>query len=143
METSDIDFFKRELGYLETATCGSYQLGQAHGSLMEIESIAEGSPWNILQYFWPALSENWSRKTNLFFIFKSGRFTQVLPTVDGHFKNSSEYDQEIPQSQTADKPMASRGRATQQSRDTRKLTKQSNQLSLPHQDDYETRMDIK
>ena len=27
----------------------------------------------------------------------------------------SEYDQEIPQSQTADKPMASRGRAAQQS----------------------------
>ena len=32
----------------------------------------------------------------------------------------SEYDREIPQSQTADKPMAPRGRATQQSRDTRK-----------------------
>ena len=32
----------------------------------------------------------------------------------------SEYDQEIPRSQTADKPMAQRGRATQQSRDTRK-----------------------
>ena len=34
-------------------------------------------------------------------------------------KNVSEFDQEIPQSQTADKPMAPRGRATQQSRDTR------------------------
>ena len=32
----------------------------------------------------------------------------------------SEYDQEIPQSQTADNPMAPRGRATQPSRDTRK-----------------------
>ena len=32
----------------------------------------------------------------------------------------SEYDQEIPQSQTADKPMAPRGRATQPSQDTRK-----------------------
>ena len=32
----------------------------------------------------------------------------------------SEYDQEIPQSQTADKPMTLRGRATKQSRDTRK-----------------------
>ena len=31
-----------------------------------------------------------------------------------------EYDQEIPQSQTADNPMALRGRATQQSPDTRK-----------------------
>ena len=30
----------------------------------------------------------------------------------------SEYDQEIPQSQTADKPMAPRGRDTQQSPDT-------------------------
>ena len=29
----------------------------------------------------------------------------------------SEYGQEIPQSQTADKPMAPRGRATQQPRD--------------------------
>ena len=31
-----------------------------------------------------------------------------------------EYDQEIPQLQTADKPMALGGRATQQLRDTRK-----------------------
>ena len=31
-----------------------------------------------------------------------------------------EYDQEIPQSQTADNPVASRGRAAQSSRDTRK-----------------------
>ena len=32
----------------------------------------------------------------------------------------SEYDQKIPQSQTADNPVAPRGRATQPSRDTRK-----------------------
>ena len=32
----------------------------------------------------------------------------------------SEYDQEIPQSQTADNPMTPRGRAAQPSRDTRK-----------------------
>ena len=32
----------------------------------------------------------------------------------------NEYDQEIPQSQTADNPVAPRGRAAQQSRDTRK-----------------------
>ena len=32
----------------------------------------------------------------------------------------SEYDQEIPQSQAADKPITPRGRATQQLRDTRK-----------------------
>ena len=35
-------------------------------------------------------------------------------------KKVSEYDQEIPQLQTADNPMALRGRATQPSRDTRK-----------------------
>ena len=56
----------------------------------------------------------------------------------------SEYDQEIPRSQTADKPMEPRGRATQQSINTSKTKKkQSNQLSLPHQDDCKTRMDIK
>ena len=37
----------------------------------------------------------------------------------GGLKNS-EYDQEMPQSQTTDNPMASRGRAAQPSRDTRK-----------------------
>ena len=47
----------------------------------------------------------------------------------------SEYDQEIPQLQTADKPVAPFGRTTQQSRDTRIETKQSTQLSLPHQVD--------
>ena len=34
------------------------------------------------------------------------------------FNVVSEYGQEIPQSQTADKPMAPRGKATQQTRDT-------------------------
>ena len=33
---------------------------------------------------------------------------------------NSEYDQEIPQSKTADNPVAPRGRAAQSSRDTRK-----------------------
>ena len=44
----------------------------------------------------------------------------------------SEYDQEIPQSQTADNPVASRGRAAQPSRDTRneedKLSKEISSL---------------
>ena len=35
-------------------------------------------------------------------------------------KKVSEYDQEIPQSQTADKSMAPQGKATQQSQDNRK-----------------------
>ena len=33
-----------------------------NGSLMKVENIAECSLWNILQYFWPALSDNWSWK---------------------------------------------------------------------------------
>ena len=42
----------------------------------------------------------------------------------------SEYDQEIPQSQTADNTTAPRRRAAQPPRDTRKQTKQSIQLAL-------------
>ena len=48
-----------------------------NGSLMKVESIAECSPWSILQYFWPALSDNWSWKT-ICGLFESGCFTQVL-----------------------------------------------------------------
>ena len=47
--------------------------------------------------------------------------------MDGKFfpgclisKIESDYDQEIPQSQTADNPVTPRGRAAQLSRDTRK-----------------------
>ena len=48
-------------------------------SFMKVKSIAEFSPWSILQYFWPALSH----KTNLSWkpicgLFESGRFTPVL-----------------------------------------------------------------
>ena len=35
-------------------------------------------PWSILQYFWPALSDNWPWKP-IFGLFDSNRFTQVLP----------------------------------------------------------------
>ena len=41
----------------------------------------------------------------------------------------SEYDQDIPQSQNADKPIAPRGRATQPSLDTRK-TNEAKQPAL-------------
>ena len=48
-------------------------------------------------------------------------------TRNGHLSATinivSEYDQEIPQSQTADNPEAPRGRAAQPSRDTRKTNK--------------------
>ena len=43
---------------------------------MKVESIAECSLWSILQYFWPALSDNRSWKPILVF-FLSGRLRQV------------------------------------------------------------------
>ena len=55
----------------------------------------------------------------------------------------SAYDQEIPQSQIADNPVAPRGRAAQPTRDTRKTNQANNQPPLPHQDDCNTRMDTK
>ena len=55
----------------------------------------------------------------------------------------SEYDQEIPQSLTADKPLAPRGRSTQPSRDTRK-TNQAKQLALsPASSNYHIKYDSK
>ena len=45
--------------------------------LMKVESIAECSKRSILQYLWPALSNNLSWKP-FFGLFESGRFTQVL-----------------------------------------------------------------
>ena len=44
----------------------------------------------------------------------------VIDKVWPNVKIVSKYDQEIPQSQTADNPMAPLGRASQPSRDTRK-----------------------
>ena len=49
----------------------------ANGSLMKAESIAECSPWSILQYFWPALRDNWSWKP-IFDLLFSGHLRQVL-----------------------------------------------------------------
>ena len=47
----------------------------------------------------------------------------ALTCTCNHLKTVSVFDQEIPHSQTAGDPVASRGRATQQSRDTRKINK--------------------
>ena len=46
--------------------------------------------------------------------------THITNFVSDLSKIVSGYDKEIPQSQTADKPMAPRGKATHQSQDTRK-----------------------
>ena len=43
-----------------------------NGNLMKVKSIAEC----ILQYFWPALSDNWSWKQS-FGLFKSDSFRQI------------------------------------------------------------------
>ena len=48
-----------------------------NGNLMKVESIAECSPWSILQYFWPSLRENRPWKP-IFDFFERGRFIQVL-----------------------------------------------------------------
>ena len=57
-----------------------------------------------------------------FIIFQGG--VKLFPGGGGpnasFFRIVSEYDQEIPQSQTADNPVAPRGRAAQPSQDTRK-----------------------
>ena len=58
----------------------------------------------------------------------------------GSAKNS-EYDQEIPQSQTANKHWHCEEEPHNNHETLRRQTKQSNQLSLPHQDDCKTRMD--
>ena len=67
-------------------------------------------------------------KTYIFFLVNSSNLMDTTKThritADFHCqfitKIVSEYDQEIPQSQTADYPMAPRGRATQPSGHTRK-----------------------
>ena len=49
-----------------------------NGSLLKVDSIiAECSFWSILQYFWPALSNNRSWKP-IFWSFVSGRLRQGL-----------------------------------------------------------------
>ena len=55
----------------------------------------------------------------------------------------SEYDQEIPQSQTADNPLHREEEPLNHNETPGRQMKQSNQLSLPHKDDCSTRMDIK
>ena len=55
----------------------------------------------------------------------------------------NEYDQEIPQSQTADNLWHREEEPLNYHETPGRQIKQSNQLSLPHQDHCNTRMDIK
>ena len=59
-----------------------------------------------------------------------------------HIENS-EYDQEIPQSQSADNPWHCKEEPHSNHETPGSQTKQSDQLSLSHQDDCKTRMGIK
>ena len=58
--------------------------------------------------------------------------------IRAHSKIVSEYDQEIPQSQTADNPWYREEEPLNHHETPGRQIKQSNQLSLPH-----TRMDMK
>ena len=53
-----------------------------------INTLTILSPWSILLYFWPALSDNWSWKPILGH-FESGCFTQVL--LYKHFLTAVRY----------------------------------------------------
>ena len=55
---------------------------------------------------------------------------------------NSEYDQEIPQSQTADNPRHREEEPLNRHETSGRQIKQNTQLSLPHQDDCNTRLDI-
>ena len=48
---------------------------------MQVKSIAECSPWSILQYFQPVLSYHLSL-TSLFCLLLSGRLRQVLLYIE-------------------------------------------------------------
>ena len=64
-------------------------------------------------------------------------------TLDLSTKIVSEYDQEIPQSQLQTTPWHREEEPLNHHETPERQIKQSNQLSLPHQDDCNTRMDIK
>ena len=68
---------------------------------------------------------------------------KLLQLIKQFMFKKSEYDHEIPQSQTADNHVAPKEEPLNHHETPRRQIKQSNQLSLPHQDDCNTRMDIK
>ena len=72
-------------------------------------------------------------------------YSRIATNPDNTVKIVSEYDQEIPKSQTADKLMASEEEPHSHHETSGRQTKQSNQPPppLPHQDDCKTRIDLK
>ena len=96
---------------------------------------AECIPWEV-----------WTIKLDIISLSNEHRKLLLITSSDSDNMSpnmrNSEYDQEIPQSQIADKPMAPQGRAHNHHETPGRQTKQSNQLSLPHQNNCKTRMDI-
>ena len=76
---------------------------------------------------------------------QSVTFAYIVLLNPTYIQKVSEYDLEIPQSHTEDHPMAPQERVTEhsQQQDIRKTLKESNQLSLPREDDCKTRKDSK
>ena len=60
-----------------------------NGSLMKVKSIAECSHWSILQYFWPALSDN--RYWKPFFCVHFEWLLKTVLTVDLFFLFAKPY----------------------------------------------------
>ena len=81
----------------------------------------------------------------MFIPLYSDKFSHIhIDTISmGLLKIVSEYDQEIPQSQTTENPWHGEEEPLNHHKTPGRQIKQSNQLSLPHQDDCNTRMDIK
>ena len=86
-----------------------------HKRWVLFHTIVKGSFPPPPQRFLNRLGLDCSRSGSCFFLLEK-IFLEKLKIV-------SENDQEIPQSQTADNPVAPRGRAAQPSRDTRKTNK--------------------
>ena len=80
----------------------------------------------------------------LFYVYRILIKQIMVKLVQSSLEIVSKYDQDIPQSQTADTNPRYREEDPHISYETlRRQSKQRNQLSHPHQDDCKTRMEIK
>ena len=76
--------------------------------------------------------DGWAADFGIHYLNYDGIFTMYCERLCLELHVVSEYDQEIPQSKTVDKPVVSQKTATQQSRDTRKTNKaKKSALSSP------------
>ena len=96
---------------------------------IEVTDLQTGERWLIHLYCWNHLLQT---------SHTDGLFDLIF-----HLKQVSEHDQEIPQSELQRNPWHSKEEPNNNHETLERQTKQSNQLSLPHQDDCKTRIDIK